>query len=83
MPDQPKTFINTNEQLQELAREAKDNYLFDEDTDPDGRIAQGIEIALSGDVDDKEVADTFQIENFPKSSDKWDALDIWVKALAD
>ncbi len=82
MIDQPKTFISTNEELQELAQEAQNNYLFDEDTDPDGKIAQGLDISLSGDLEDSEVADTFQVSNFPKRSDKWDALDIWAKALA-
>ncbi len=78
-----KSFINTNEQLQELAQEAKENWLFDEDTDPDNRTAKGLDVILSGDVDNAEVADVFQIDNFPKSSDKWDALDIWAMALAD
>lgn len=79
----PGNFITTNAQLQELAKEAKENYLFDEDTDLDGKIAEGLEIVLSGDLEDSEVKDAFQIDNFPKSSDKWDALDIWVKALVD
>lgn len=79
---QAQSFITTNAQLQELAREAKGNWLFDEDTDPEGKVAQGLDIALSGDVSDEEVADSFRVENFPKRSDKWDALEIWVKALA-
>ena len=78
-----KSFIATNAELQELAQEAKDNWLFDEDTDPDGRIAAGLDVILSGDVDNSEVADVFQVDNFPKSSDKWDALDTWAKALVD
>lgn len=75
-------FIKTNEELQELAQEAKENWLFDEDTDPDGKIAQGLEVILSGDVEDSEVADVFQKDNFPKSADEWDALEDWAKALA-
>ena len=75
-------FITTNDELQELAQSAQENYLFDEDTDPDGKIAQGLEIALSGDLEDSDVADVFQVSNFPKRADKWDALDIWAKALA-
>ncbi len=74
-------FIKTNEQLQELAQEAKENWLFDEDTDPDGKIAQGLEVILSGDVEDSEVADVFQKDNFHKSADKWDALEDWAKRL--
>jgi len=77
-----KSFITTNTELQEITQEAKENWLFDEDTDPDGKVAQGLDIALSGDVSDEEVVNTFQIDNFPKRSDKWDALEIWVKALA-
>ena len=77
-----KSFITTNTQLQELAREAKENWLFDEDTDPDGKIAQGLEVALSGNVDDAEVTDVFQKDNFPKRSDRWDALEDWAKRLA-
>ena len=75
-------FITTNTELQELSQEAKENWLFDEDTDPEGKIAQGLEVALSGDLDDEEVTDVFQVANFPKRSDKWDALEVWVKALA-
>ena len=76
-----KSFITTNDQLQELAREAKANWLFDEDTDPESKIAQGLDVILSGDVDNAEVADVFQIDNFPKRSDKWDALEDWAKRL--
>lgn len=74
-------FIKTNKQLQELAQEAKENWLFDEDTDPDGKIAQGLDVILSGDVGNDEVADVFQVDNFPKSFDKWDALKNWAKRL--
>lgn len=77
-----KSFITTNDQLQELAQEAKDNWLFDKDTDPDGKVAQGLEVVLSGQVDDAEVTDVFQIDNFPKRSDKWDALEDWAQRLA-
>ncbi len=77
-----KSFITTNAQLQELAREAKENWLFDEGTDPAGKIAQGLDVILSGDVDDTEVTDVFQEDNFPKRSDKWDALEDWAKRLA-
>ncbi len=76
-----KSFITTNKQLQELAREAKENWLFDEDTDPDDKIAQGLDVILSGDVDDEEVTDVFQKDNFPKRSDKWDAIGDWAKRL--
>ncbi len=79
---QPKTFIRTNEELQEIAQAAQENYLFDEDTDPDGKITQGLEIITSGDIEDSEVTEAFQIANFPEKSDQWDALDIWAKALA-
>ncbi len=75
------SFITTNNQLQEIAQEAKENWLFDEDTDPEGKIAQGLDIALSGDVSDEEVADVFQADNFPNRSDKWDALEEWVQRL--
>ena len=77
-----KSFITTNAQLKELAREAKENWLFDEDTDPDGNVAQGLDVILSGDVDDTEVEDVFQKDNFPKRSDRWDALEDWAKRLA-
>ena len=76
-----KSFITTNDQLQELAREAKANWLFDEDTDPESKIAQGLDVILSGNVDDAEVTDVFQKDNFPKRSDKWDALEDWVQRL--
>lgn len=76
-----KSFIITNDQLQELAQEAKENWLFDEGTDPGGKIAQGLDVILSGDVDGAEVADVFQKDNFPKRSDKWDALEDWAKRL--
>ena len=46
-----------------------------------GKIAQGLDIALSGDVSDEEVADVFQADNFPNRSDKWDALEEWVQRL--
>lgn len=74
-------FIKTNKELQELAQEAKENWLFDQDTDPDSKIAQGLDVILSGDVSDEEVADVFQVDNFPKSSDKWDALENWAQRL--
>lgn len=76
------SFITTNDQLQELAREANDNWLFDKDTDPDDSVAQGLDVILSGDVDDTEVTDVFQVDNFPKRSDKWDALEDWAKRLS-
>ena len=76
------TFIETNDQLQELAQVAQENGQFDSDTDPDGNIAAGLDIILSGDVEDSEVSDVFQVENFPKSYDKWDALEDWAKRLA-
>lgn len=82
MNNEQSGFITTNPQLQELIREARENYLFDQDTDPDGKIAKGLEIGTSGDLDVDEVSDVFQIQNFPKGSDQWDALDIWAKALA-
>ncbi|KKL93172.1 hypothetical protein LCGC14_1877380 [marine sediment metagenome] len=76
-----KSFITTNAQLQELAREARENWLFDEGTDPNGKVAQGLDVILSGDVSDTEVADVFQVDNFPKRSDKWDAIEDWAKRL--
>ena len=76
------SFITTNDQLQELVQEAQESWLFDEDTDPEGKVAQGLEIILSGDVDDEEVEDVFQKDNFPKRSDKWDALEDWAKRLS-
>ena len=75
------SFITTNTELQELAQEAKENWLFDADTDPQGKIAQGLDVILSGDVDDEEVTDVFQVDNFPKRSDKWDALGDWAQRL--
>ena len=75
-------FITNNQELQELAVEAQENWLFDEDTDPVGKVAEGLGIIRGGDVADDEVADVFQIANFPKSYDKWDALEDWAKRLA-
>jgi len=74
-------FISTNNQLQQLAHEAKESWLFDEDTDPGGYIATGLDIILSGDVGDDEVSNVFQVSHFPKSYDKWDALEDWAKRL--
>jgi hypothetical protein len=68
--------------LQILAKIAKENWLFDEETDPEGKIKIGLEIILSGDVEDEEVIDAFSVENWPKGYDKWDALQDWAKALA-
>ncbi len=74
-------FIKTNEELQKLAQVAQENWHFDEDTDPDGKIAAGLDVILSGEISNEEVADVFQKDNFPKSSDKWDALADWAKRL--
>ena len=76
-----KSFITTNDQLQELAQEAKENWLFDEVTDPGGKVAQGLDVILSGDADDEEVTDVFQKDNFPERSDQWDALEDWANRL--
>ena len=76
-------FIKTNAQLQELAREALDNYHFDDDTDPDGKVKEGLKIILSGNVDDDEVKDIFFKSNYQMGTDKWDVLDIYAKALAE
>lgn len=68
-------FITTNTELQDLTKEAIENYLFDKDTDPDGMIEAGLAIIKSAPWDDGEVSDIFQVENFPTVYDKWDALD--------
>lgn len=74
-------FISTNKELQELAREAKENLLFDKDTDPDGKVAAGLDIILGSDIENSEVADIFRVKNFPKGFDKWDALENYAHCL--
>lgn len=76
------SLIKTNSGLKETASEAKDNWLLDDETDPDGKIEAGLEVIAQSDLDDDQVADLFQSQNFP-SVDKWDALEIYAKALMD
>lgn len=76
-----KVFIETNEQLQELTQAAIENWTLDSETDPDDKIAKGLEVIASGEVTDEEVKDVFQVDKFPKSFDKWSALEDWAKRL--
>lgn len=63
-------------ELQEHARTAQDQWLFDEDTDPDGIVAQGLANIIADDV----IIDQDQIDEFigdadPNSNEFWDKLD--------
>lgn len=66
---------NSNKELQKLAREAIENWLFDADTDPDGAIKEGLEYyASDGDVcPDEEIPSLF--EGWSSHMDKWDILE--------
>jgi hypothetical protein len=65
----------TNEELNEMAQEAKENWLFDADTDPDGDIQRGLDV-LGTNSQDQEVIDA----RFERG-DKWDALMEWAGFL--
>lgn len=62
-----------NAELRQMAKEALENWLFDEDTDPDGDIKAGLEYyASEGDVaPDADIPAMF--EGF-KGLDEWDIL---------
>lgn len=64
------------QQLQHHARTAQELWIFDEDTDPDGIVAQG----LANIIDDGVIIDQDQIDEFigdadPDSGEFWDKLD--------
>ena len=69
----------TNQELRQMAKDALENWLFDEETDPDGDCKRGLEF-LSGEGDfDQEVIDyRFNEGNFP-TLDKWEILDDWAR----
>ena len=75
-------FTTTNTDLQSMIRSAQENWDLDEETAPGGTVAQGLKNGAYGDLEDSEVSDVFQVSNFPKGDDKWDALEIWAKAMA-
>lgn len=66
----------TNTQVKEMAREALDNWLFDDDTDPDGAIKRGLDYLASEGDWDQEV-----IEARLKGTDDWDGLNEWADFL--
>lgn len=70
-----------NAELRQLAKDALANWLFDEDTDPDGHIKAGLEYyASEGDVaPDTDIPAMFQ--GFHKSLDKWDILEERARAI--
>jgi len=65
-----------NQQLIEMAQSALENWLFDEETDPNGAIKRGLEYLASPGDYDQEVIDA-RI----KSGDDWDALEEWALYL--
>ena len=63
-----------NETLRNMAQAALENWLFDEDTDPDGDVNRGLEyLASDGDFDED------VIEAHVTREDDWDGLQEWAK----
>lgn len=69
-----------NSELRQLAKDALENWLFDNDTDPDGDIKAGLEYyASEGDVaSDEDIPAMF--EGF-KGLDEWEILQERAKAI--
>ena len=63
-------------ELQRHARTAQDQWLFDEDTDPDGIVAQGLANIIADEVTiDQDQIDEFIDNTDPDSNEFWDKLD--------
>lgn len=75
-----RSYIKSWTELQEMVKEAKSNWDL-EYTDVYGLTAVGLEIASEIKLSDQQVVDIFQIKKFPQHN-KWDALEVWVRALA-
>lgn len=66
----------TNQELKQMAEIAKENWLFDEDTDPHGEIAAGLDYILAdGDFDED------MIEIHVKDVEDYDGLEEWARFL--
>jgi excisionase family DNA binding protein len=73
---QRKEQIMDNQQLREMARIALENWLFDQDTDPDGDVQRGLAyLAEPGDWDDGIIAARVSGPN------DWDGLREWAAFL--
>lgn len=69
----------TPEQLRQMAVTAQENFLFDEDTDPDGYVAKGLEyLAREDNGIDQELIDEWFGDDADFESEavaKWDRLE--------
>lgn len=70
----------SNIELKEMAQIALENWLFDEDTDPNGETKKGLEFLISDGDWDQEVIDA-RLDDLSRGQDKWDALEEWAKFL--
>lgn len=70
-----KNVPQNNDELRQMAKDALDNWLFDEETDPDGDIKAGLEYyAADGDaVLDEDVSNLFK--GYKNSLNEWDILE--------
>lgn len=74
----------TNAQLREMAAIAQQNWLLDEDTDPEGNVRKGLEFLASEGDYDQEIIDERLGENAnfdSEAAEKWDRLEEWAKYL--
>ena len=76
-----KNTPKNNAELREMAQAAIENWLFDEETDPNGDIKAGLEYyAADGDaVPDGDVSRLF--EGYKVSLDEWDILEEMAKGV--
>lgn len=69
----------TNTELRQMAKDALENWIFDEGTDPDGDCKRGLEyLASEGDFGQGVIDYRFNEGNFP-TLDKWEILDDWAR----
>ncbi len=68
--------VITNDQLKEMAQIAKENWLFDESTDPNGYVKKGLLYFLKDGEIDEDI-----INARLTSTEDWDGLDEWAKYM--